>query len=159
MQPMWICNFLGKQFEDPFENAQWRKTKQMQPMWLRLFTGRQFENTFENAQRRKMQPMWICLFSGNLRAHLKRHSGEKPNKCNQCDYASSHASHLKTHLTGAPIQDFEFGNWLEISLQRQNLGLLDKIGTFLGPFWDLTRTFCCYFHENYRKTYIRLKRL
>ena len=26
------------------------------------------------------------------------HSGEKSNKCNQCDYASSQAGHLETHL-------------------------------------------------------------
>ena len=31
-------------------------------------------------------------------AHLKRHNGEKPNKCNQCDYASSQGTHLKRHL-------------------------------------------------------------
>ena len=36
--------------------------------------GRQFEETFENAQWRKVK------------------------KCNQCDYASVHASALKTHL-------------------------------------------------------------
>ena len=32
MQPMRLCLFLGKQFEDTFENTQWRKAKQMQPM-------------------------------------------------------------------------------------------------------------------------------
>ena len=36
--------------------------------------------------------------AGNLRTHLKIHSGEKSNRCNQCDYASSYASHLRTHL-------------------------------------------------------------
>ena len=30
--------------------------------------------------------------------YLKTHSEEKLNKCNQCDYASSRAGHLKTHL-------------------------------------------------------------
>ena len=36
--------------------------------------------------------------AGHLRRHLKKHSGEKPNKCNQCDYASAHASAMRTHL-------------------------------------------------------------
>ena len=34
----------------------------------------------------------------DLRKHLKMHSGEKLNKCNQCDYASSQAGHLRRHL-------------------------------------------------------------
>ena len=33
-----------------------------------------------------------------LRKHLKIHSGEKPNKCNQCNYAPSQAVHLRAHL-------------------------------------------------------------
>ena len=36
--------------------------------------------------------------AGHLKRHLKTHSGEKSNKCNQCNYASSQAGHLKTHL-------------------------------------------------------------
>ena len=34
----------------------------------------------------------------SLRTHVKIHSGEKSNKCNQCDYASSDVGHLKRHL-------------------------------------------------------------
>ena len=30
----------------------------------------------------------------SLRTHLKMHSGEKSNKCNQCDYASFQAGNI-----------------------------------------------------------------
>ena len=36
--------------------------------------------------------------AGHLREHLKRHSGEKFNKCKQCDFASSYARALRDHL-------------------------------------------------------------
>ena len=36
--------------------------------------------------------------AGNLRRHLKAHSGEQLNKCNQCNYASPHAFDLRRHL-------------------------------------------------------------
>ena len=32
MQPMWLCLFSGRQFEETFENSQWGKDQQMQPM-------------------------------------------------------------------------------------------------------------------------------
>ena len=37
-------------------------------------------------------------YAQHLRTHLKKHSGEKANKCNQCDYASSQADVLRTLL-------------------------------------------------------------
>ena len=36
--------------------------------------------------------------ASDLKKHLKMHSGEKSNKCNQCDYAYFLASDLKKHL-------------------------------------------------------------
>ena len=46
------------------------------------------------------QCAYASYHAGNLRRHLKMHSGEteRPNKCNQCDYASSQAGHLRRHL-------------------------------------------------------------
>ena len=36
--------------------------------------------------------------ASNLRRHLKTHSEEKPNKCNECELAFSQEGHLRTHL-------------------------------------------------------------
>ena len=36
--------------------------------------------------------------AGDLRTHLRIHSGEKSNKCNQCSFASAQAGNLKKHL-------------------------------------------------------------
>ena len=84
MQPMWLCILSGRQFEDTFQNAQWRKVKQVQPMWLCIFSGRQFEDAFKNSQWRKVKKCNQCDFAsvqaGDLRTHLKTHSGEKPNQ-------------------------------------------------------------------------------
>ena len=41
---------------------------------------------------------YVSSYASNLRTHLKRHTGEKSNKCSLCDYASSNASSLSTHL-------------------------------------------------------------
>ena len=71
-------------------------------MWLCILGCKQFENTFANTQWIKMKQMLIVLtassWAGNLRTHLKVHSEEWPNKCNQCNYASFHAGKLRKQL-------------------------------------------------------------
>ena len=44
------------------------------------------------------QCAYASYHAGDLRKHLKIHSGEKTNKCNQCDYACSEPSALRSHL-------------------------------------------------------------
>ena len=36
--------------------------------------------------------------AGHLRAHLKTYSGEKSNKCNQCNFASTWPADLRIHF-------------------------------------------------------------
>ena len=68
MEPVWLCILSGRQFEETFENTQWRKNQEVQPAWICLFWSKQLEETFEDTQWRKvkqMQPKWLCIFSGS----------------------------------------------------------------------------------------------
>ena len=56
----------------------------------------------KSGQSKKLNKCNQCDYAsseaGDLRKHLKTHSGEKPNKCNQCDFASAQASNLRRHF-------------------------------------------------------------
>ena len=103
MQPVWLCILSCRQFEDTFENTQWRKVKQMQSVWLCIFSGRQFEDTFENTQRRKVEQMrpicdYASSYASTLRRQLKTHDGENSQQMHQeKHYISSSANTLKIH--------------------------------------------------------------
>ena len=60
------------------------------------------KNVTKNGQDMRSNKCNQCKYessrAGNMRSHLKRHSGEKSNKCNQCDYASSEARNLRRHM-------------------------------------------------------------
>ena len=44
------------------------------------------------------QCQYASSVKSSLKSHLKMHSGEKSYKCNQCDFTSSQASNLCSHL-------------------------------------------------------------
>ena len=54
---MWLCILPCMEFEGSFENAQWRKDKQMQPAEIFIFLRKCFEETFEGAHWRKVEQM------------------------------------------------------------------------------------------------------
>ena len=45
-----------------------------------------------------IQSDYASSHAGDLRNHLKKHSGVKSYICNHCGYASSYAHDLRTHL-------------------------------------------------------------
>ena len=61
-----------------------------------------FSERVADVHREKSNKCNLCDYAsshaGHLRAHLKMHSGEKSKKCTLCDYASVQAGNLRTHL-------------------------------------------------------------
>ena len=65
---------------------------------------------------------WRKAVRASKAFEMKRHSGEKPNKCNQCNYASFHARNLRTHV-GATVN-----RWQQSIFMEQRGLLCQQIG-------------------------------
>ena len=65
------------------------------------------------------------------------HSGEKPNKCKQCDFASSQAGHLRTHLKKNIVEKRQQNAGIVINKPDENAGIviinLTRPGTLVKP--------------------------
>ena len=79
-----------------------QSTKQMEnyDFVLKGANGKIPKKTTDNVNKSNKcnQCDYASSHAGNLRTHLKTHSGEKANKCNQCDYASSQTGDLRKYL-------------------------------------------------------------
>ena len=90
MQALW-----GHILKHTLEKSQTNATSvSMHPM-MQAIWGYIWKRTVEKNQTYATNVTMPLL---HLRTHFKIHSGEKSNKCNQCDFASSYASALRTHL-------------------------------------------------------------
>ena len=112
------CILSSKQFKDTSENTQWRKVQQMQSMWLCILAGMPFEDAFEKTQWRKiiqLQPMWLCILYGRpFEEAFENAQWGRVKKCNQCNYASSRADYLRSHLVthrGENHSNVECNQW------------------------------------------------
>ena len=56
------------------------------------------DGQYDKRSNRCNQCQYASSHIGNFKMHLKMHNGEKSEKCNQCSYATSHAGTLKRHL-------------------------------------------------------------
>ena len=70
-------------------------------MKIYIISLKQFEKAFENQQWRKVKKCNQCDFvsswAESLKTHLKIHS-EYSNECNECDHAISEGGILRRHL-------------------------------------------------------------
>ena len=74
-------------------------------MTLDMGTDVAIENAMKMVQSRrdkKLKKCYQCDYAtsvaSHLKTHMRRHSGEKTKKCGMCDYASADSSTLKAHL-------------------------------------------------------------
>ena len=66
--------------------------------------------------------------SQDIQTHLKTHSGEKSNKCNQCNYESSYVSNLRVHMKTHNGEKSKKCNQCEyLCVQASNVGSHQKV--------------------------------
>ena len=114
MYPVWLCILSGRQFEDTYEDSQWRKVKQMQPVRICMLWSKCFEETFETHSGEKSHPITSSLDS--LRMHFKRQ--KKSNKCSQCDFISSQEFEDTQNTQWRKVKQMQHV-WLSIYSGRQ----------------------------------------
>ena len=81
----------------------------MLPVWLLVVKCKEYSKTHLKIHTgEKSNKCHQCDFTtiqtGNLKRQLKIHTGEKLNKCNQCDYECSQTLTLMTHLKAHTLE-------------------------------------------------------
>ena len=86
MQPVWLCIFSGRQFENAFKKTLRWKVKHMQPVLLCILPSKQFDDTCENTKGDEFQTIATNVTLRLLRQAIKEsfensttpHCGKKP---------------------------------------------------------------------------------
>ena len=66
-------------------------------------------------QSRASQCNCASLHPCNLSTRTARHGGKKSKTCNQCDYASSEAGHLRTHIRRRTVEKSDYSDSCRLS--------------------------------------------
>ena len=142
---MWLCILTGRWFEETFENAQRSKmllciltsrrfeeafentveksqtnvTSAIMPLFEKAICGHIWKRTVVKSWTNAINALIQCDYASSradvLRTLLKAHNGEKSNKCNQCDFAPSLRTRLKTHSGGCRrFEEAENTQWRKV---------------------------------------------
>ena len=95
-----MCSFLCSVSRSESTQAQThkRETFQLWPMWSYLCSSWHSESTHaRNPTNMSSVTIPVLTHASRLKRHRLKHTGEKPFKCDQCNYSCTQAGDLKIH--------------------------------------------------------------
>ena len=107
MQPIWLCHLSGRRSEETFEKfivgksgTNLKKIIMTLPLLMQAIWWDIWKYRVEKSPTNAINVIMLLIWQANW-ANIWKHTGEKPNKCNQCDFATllswNLSRHLKTH--------------------------------------------------------------
>ena len=148
------CDYKSSpsRFDETFENTLRRKVKQMQLMQLCILSDKNSKYTFENTHWKKSRKYNQCNYKSLpadvLMKHLKTLSGEKSNKCYQCDllvlttweHSGDEPNKYNLNATMHPLRQEIWGHIEKGIAEKSHTNAIDVnlnfyVETFWGNIW------------------------
>ena len=127
MQPVWLCIFWGRQFENAFKKTSRWKVKHMQPELLCILPSNHFDDTCENTKGDEFQTIATNVNLRLLRQAIKE------------SFENSTSPHCGKKPFQRMISDSILGEHSD-TFRRPILIVIDVVITwFLTAFWESTK--------------------